>query len=314
MTQIAIAKNTLQTLLKLRSGTNKLIFKGDSMFTMLMGLILGIVIAGGIIFLFENKVFVGIVSGVAFFLASILVSSYTVIPGAHVGVQVTLGEINLTPLSEGGHFVNPISSIKDVDVRLQKSQLSGASAGTKDLQQVHTDIVVNYRLNASKVPHIYKEFGLNVDDKVLGPGINEAFKSVTGHYTSEELITKRDEVSLAITEHLRTKMAPFNIDVSGVSLVNFGFSADYQKAIESKVIATQNKLKAEQDLERIKVEAASRVAQAKGEAEAISIQATAIQSNGGANYVALQWIEKWDGKLPNTMLGDPSKLMINAGK
>ena len=284
------------------------------MFTMLMGLILGIVIAGGIIFLFENKVFLGIVSGVAFFLATILLSSYTVIPGAHVGVQVTLGEINMTPLSEGWHLVNPISSIKDVDVRLQKSQLSGASAGTKDLQQVHTDIVVQYRLNAAKVPHIYKEFGLNVDDKVLGPGINEAFKSITGHYTSEELITKRDEVSMAITEHLRAKMAPFNIDVSGVSLVNFGFSAEYQKAIESKVIATQNKLKAEQDLERIKVEANSRIAQAKGEAEAISIQAQAIQSNGGANYVQLQWIDKWDGKLPATMLGDPSKLMINTGK
>ena len=283
------------------------------MFTILMGLILGIVIAGSIVYLFD-KVFVGIVSGLAFFLFTVVASAFTVISAGHTGVQVTFGEVNMTPLSEGVHFVNPLSSVKDVDVRLQKAKLDGASAGTKDLQQVHTDIVVQYRLNAAKVPHIYKEFGLNVDDKVLGPGINEAFKSITGHYTSEELITKRDEVSMAITEHLRSKMAPFNIDVSGVSLVNFGFSADYQKAIESKVIATQNKLKAEQDLERIKVEAASRVAQAKGEAEAISIQATAIQSNGGANYVALQWIEKWDGKLPNTMLGGDTKTLMNIGK
>ena len=283
------------------------------MFIMLMGLFVGIAIAGSIMYLF-NKVFVSIVSGLAFFLFTIVAGAFTVISAGHTGVQVTFGEVNMTPLSEGVHFVNPLSSIKDVDVRLQKSQLSGASAGTKDLQQVHTDIVVQYRLNAAKVPHIYKEFGLNVDDKVLGPGINEAFKSITGHYTSEELITKRDEVSLAITEHLRAKMAPFNIDVSGVSLVNFGFSADYQKAIESKVIATQNKLKAEQDLERIKVEAASRVAQAKGEAEAISIQATAIQSNGGANYVQLQWIDKWDGKLPTTVLGGDTKTMMNIGK
>ena len=283
------------------------------MFTILMGLILGIAIAGGIIFLF-GRMFVGIVSGVAFFLFTIVAAAFTVISAGHTGVQVTFGEVNMTPLSEGVHFVNPLSSIKDVDVRLQKSQLSGASAGTKDLQQVHTDIVVQYRLNAAKVPHIYKEFGLNVDDKVLGPGINEAFKSVTGHYTSEELITKRDEVSLAITEHLRAKMAPFNIDVSGVSLVNFGFSTEYQKAIESKVIATQNKLKAEQDLERIKVEANSRIAQAKGEAEAISIQAQAIQSNGGANYVQLQWIDKWDGKLPTTVLGGDTKTMMNIGK
>ena len=283
------------------------------MLAILMGLIFGIVIAVGIAYLFD-KVFVGLVTGVAFFLLTIVASAFTVISAGHTGVQVTFGEVNMTPLSEGVHFVNPLSSVKDVDVRLQKAKLDGASAGTKDLQQVHTDIVVQYRLNAAKVPHIYKEFGLNVDDKVLGPGINEAFKSITGHYTSEELITKRDEVSSAITEHLRSKMAPFNIDVSGVSLVNFGFSAEYQKAIESKVIATQNKLKAEQDLERIKVEAASRVAQAKGEAEAISIQATAIQSNGGANYVQLQWIEKWDGKLPTTVLGGDTKTMMNIGK
>ena len=83
---------------------------------------------------------------------------------------------------------------------------------------------------------------------------------------------------------------------------------------ESKVIATQNKLKAEQDLERIKVEANSRIAQAKGEAEAISIQAQAIQSNGGANYVQLQWIEKWDGKLPDTVVGADSKTLMNIGK
>jgi regulator of protease activity HflC (stomatin/prohibitin superfamily) len=281
--------------------------------TVATGLFIGFAVAVSVVWFFQRW-FAGLVAGIAVFLATIVVGSFTIISAGHTGVQVTFGEVNMTPLSEGVHFVNPLSSIKDVDVRLQKAELKGASAGTKDLQQVHTDIVVQYRLNAGKVPHIYKEFGLNVDDKVLGPGINEAFKSVTGHYTSEELITKRDEVSMAITEHLRSKMAPFNIDVSGVSLVNFGFSADYQKAIESKVIATQNKLKAEQDLERIKVEAASRVAQAKGEAEAISIQAQAIQSNGGQNYVQLQWIQKWDGNLPNTVVNGNAGMMLNMGK
>jgi len=273
-------------------------------------LFVGFAVAVSVVWFFERW-FAGLVAGAAVFLASIVLGSFTIISAGHTGVQVTFGEVNMTPLSEGVHFVNPLSSIKDVDVRLQKAELKGASAGTKDLQQVHTDIVVQYRLNSNKVPHIYKEFGLNVDDKVLGPGINEAFKSITGHYTSEELITKRDEVSLAITDHLRGKMAPFNIDVSGVSLVNFGFSAEYQKAIEAKVIATQAKLKAEQDLARIEVEAKSRVAQAEGEAKAISIQAQAIQSNGGQNYVQLQWIEKWNGKLPQTMLGSDTKMLMN---
>lgn len=282
------------------------------MFSILLFSLIAIgVIAAG--FVFAQRT-LGIVGGVLIFISGMLLSAFTVISAGHTGVQVTLGEVNPTPLTEGVHFVNPISSVKDVDVRLQKAELKGANAGTKDLQVVHTDIVVNFRLDPQKVPHIYKEYGLNVDEKVLGPGINEAFKSVTGHYTSEELVTKRDLVSQEILQHLVAKMAPFNITVSNISLVNFGFSAEYQKAIEAKVISVQQTAKAQQDLERIKVEANSRIAQAKGEAEAIAIQAQAIQSNGGANYVALQWIEKWNGTLPTTMLGADSKTLMNIGR
>jgi len=285
------------------------------MFTIIVGILVGIVIAVGIAALSDFQKFsAGIATGLVVILLSIGVSSFTVISAGHTGVQVTFGEVNLNPLTEGVHIVNPISSITDVDVRLQKAELKGANAGTKDLQVVHTDIVVNYRLDPLKVPHIYKEFGLNVDEKVLGPGINEAFKSVTGHYTSEELVTKRDLVSAEILQHLVTKMAPFNIAVSNISLVNFGFSPEYQKAIEAKVISVQQTAKAQQDLERIKVEAASRIAQADGEAKAIAIQAAAIQSNGGENYVKLQWIEKWNGALPSTMLGGDTKTLMNIGK
>ena len=257
---------------------------------------------------------IGILGGIAVFVIGLVFSAFTVISAGHTGVQITLGEVNPMPLTEGVHFVNPISQIRDVDVRLQKAELKGANAGTKDLQVVHTDIVVNFRLDPLKVPHIYKEYGLNVDEKVLGPGINEAFKSVTGHYTSEELVTKRDLVSAEILQHLVAKMAPFNITVSNISLVNFGFSPEYQKAIEAKVISVQQTAKAQQDLERIKVEAASRIAQADGEAKAIAIQAAAIQSNGGENYVKLQWIEKWNGALPSTMLGGDSKTLMNISR
>lgn len=243
----------------------------------------------------------------------VLFESFTVVPAGHVGVQVTLGEVNPTALPEGPQLVNPISRIKHVDVRLAKANLNNASAGTKDIQQVHTDIVVNYRMNPTKVPHIFKEFGLDVDSKVLGPAINESFKSAVGHYNSEELITKRDAVNADILARMSEKLAPFSIEVKNVSLVNFGFSKAYQDAIEQKVIATQAKLRADQDYERIQVEAKSRIAQAKGEAEAIAIQASAIQHQGGAAYVQLQAIEKWNGQLPSTVLGN-SIPFINVGK
>ena len=285
------------------------------MFIIIVGILVGCLVGGAIMLLSDLKhITAGIVAGLAIIFVSIGISSFTIISAGHTGVQITLGEVNRLPLIEGVHFVNPISQIKNVDVRLQKAELKAANAGTKDLQVVHTDIVVNFRLDPLKVPHIYKEYGLNVDEKVLGPGINEAFKSVTGHYTSEELVTKRDLVSAEILQHLITKMAPFNITVSNISLVNFGFSQAYQQAIEDKVISAQKTAKAEQDLARIKVEAASRIAQADGEAKAIAIQAAAIQSNGGENYVKLQWIEKWNGALPSTMLGGDTKTLMSIGK
>jgi len=282
------------------------------MFTIVFFFVLAVIAAAAISVFLQQKVLAN-VAGIAIFAFGVLYSSFTIVPAGHVGVQITLGEVNQAVLNEGAQLVNPISNIKHVDVRLARANLNNASAGTKDIQQVHTDIVINYRMSPAKVPHIYKEFGLDVDTKVLGPAINESFKSAVGHYTSEELITKRDAVNADIMSRLGEKLAPFNIVVNNVSLVNFGFSKAYQEAIEQKVIATQAKLRADQDYERIQVEAKSRIAQAKGEAEAIAIQASAIQHQGGAAYVQLQAIEKWDGKLPNVMGAGPTPF-INVGK
>lgn len=236
---------------------------------------------------------------IGFFLAT-----FTIISAGHQGVQVTLGQVNMTTLGEGFHLVNPISDVHSVDVRVVKADLKNANASTRDMQSVHTDIVVNYRLDGAKVAHVYKEFGLELEDKILLPATNEAFKAVTARYDSEELITKRSEVSQAIHETIQEKVAKYGLIINETSLVNFGFSAQYEAAIEQKVIATQQKLKAEQDLERIKVESDQRIAKAKGEAEAIRIQAQAIQQQGGKEYVELKRIEKWDGKLPVTTLGN----------
>jgi prohibitin 2 len=281
------------------------------MFSIILFTLLALGIFVAISFLLEQRT-LGALVGALVFIGGMLFSSFTIISAGHTGVQITLGEVNPNPLTEGVHFVNPISNVRDVDVRLQKAKLDGAQAGTRDLQQVHTDIVVQYRLSASKVPHIYKEFGLNVDDKVLGPAINEAFKTVTAKYTSEELITKRQAVSDEIQNNLKSKVAPFDIDISGISLVNFGFSADYQKAIEQKVISVQQTAKAEQDLRRIEIEAKQAIAVAEGKAKAIAIETQAINSQGGAAYVNLKAIEKWDGNLPNVMSG--AVPFINLGK
>lgn len=256
---------------------------------------------------FEYKV--PLLSATAVSAVFAILGCITVVPAGHIGVVVTFGEVHQETLPEGPHLVNPFSSVKEVDVRLITTKLEKSGAGTKDLQQVHTDIVLNYRLDGAKVGHIYKEFGLNLEDRIVLPALNESFKATTAHYSSEELITKRDEVSAKIKEEIASKLAKYNVSVGDISLVNFGFSAEYQKAIEAKVIATQSKLQAEQDLARIEVEAKQAVARAEGKAKAIQIEVAAINAQGGQQYVELKRIEKWDGKLPTTQLGSTSTML-----
>ena len=102
------------------------------MFGIFIGIILAlaIVIAG---YLFNQRA-LATVSAIAVFVLNLAFQSFTVISAGHTGVQVTMGEVNLQALTEGVHFVNPISKIRDVDVRLQRANLNGASAGTKDMQ------------------------------------------------------------------------------------------------------------------------------------------------------------------------------------
>jgi uncharacterized membrane protein YqiK len=68
-------------------------------------------------------------------------------------------------------------------------------------------------------------------------------------------------------------------------------------------------------LERIKFEAQQKIEQSKAEAETIKIQANAIREQGGAEYIQLKWIEKWNGQLPTTNLGAGGNgLILNLNK
>jgi regulator of protease activity HflC (stomatin/prohibitin superfamily) len=73
-------------------------------------------------------------------------------------------------------------------------------------------------------------------------------------------------------------------------------------------LASKNKL------EQVKYEAEQRIAQATAEAEAIRIQAEALKSN--PQFIALNWVAKWSGNLPNTLIignGEDTTLLLPLG-
>ena len=239
---------------------------------------------------------------IAFILA---VRSITVIDPSTQGVVVTFGEVSDKTLDEGLHFINPFSHVRVVRLSIDRVDAKNAEAASKDLQSVHSDLVVNYRVSARNAIDLFRmNPSLDYEDRVFQPAIYEAFKSVIARYSAEELISKRAEVSEQVVKAVREKVLHYHLEVDNVSLVNFGFSKAFNDAIEQKVTASQQAETAKRNLEKVQYEAQQAAARAEGEAKAIAIQANAIKENGGTAYLQLKAIEKWDGNLPNVMSGN----------
>lgn len=227
-----------------------------------------------------------------------LFGSIYIVDAGERAVLLTWGEVDPQPRSEGLHFKIPIMQTKKIfDVRTQK-YVTSASSASKDLQIVSTEIAVNYHLQPESVPSVYQTVGAGFEDKLLQPAVQEVLKASTARFTAEELITKREDVKTDIQQRLSERLLSRHVIIEQISITNFDFSAEFNRAIEGKVTAEQNALAAKNKLEQVKYEAEQRIAQATAEAEAIKIQASAIQVQGGNDYVRLQAISKWDGVLP----------------
>ncbi len=257
-----------------------------------------------------------IIGIIALIIIGVLVgAAVQIVDAGNRGVLLHWNAVDLTqpPLEEGLHFVTPFQdSVVELEVRTLKYTKSTTSA-SKDLQTVSTEITVNYHPEPNAVHYLYKEVGLDYENRIIQPTVEEVVKQVTANYNAEELITKRPLVKADIEAEIAARLADFNIATEIVSITDFQFSILFAQAIESKVEAEQRALKAENDLRRIEVEARqfeaqsvgiaeANIAEAKGEAEAINIINQALSNNP----FYLEWlkIQKWDGILPLVTGGD----------
>lgn len=233
----------------------------------------------------------------AIVLLILFLSSFYTVGAGQRALVLRFGQVQ-DVVGDGLHSKLPLlDRVILVDVRTQKAH-APANAGTKDLQTVTTEVALNYHLNAASLKDTYTRFGLDVEEKVIAPRIQEIVKAVIARFSAEELLVRRDAVKTEIASGLRQSLALYNISVEDIQITSFSFSQAFDDAIEAKQTAEQNALKAKNDLDRIRVEAEQKIAMAQAEAEAIRIQAQAIKEQGGEAYVKMKAIEKWDGKLP----------------
>lgn len=244
------------------------------------------------------KIIAGVV--VAIIIVSFALGSVAAIGAGHRGVLLSWGKVEDRILPEGISFITPYVN-QVVPISVQTLKYDGiATSASKDLQDVSTQVTLNYHLDTVKVNKIYQTLGLEWETRVIQPAIQEAVKASTAQFTAEELITKRPLVKDAIEISLKEKLLPFGLIAKTVYMTDFKFSPQFSAAIESKVTAVQLAQKAENDLKRIEIEAQQVIAAAKGQAESIRIQAQALKEN--PQLVSLRWVERWDGILPNFLI------------
>lgn len=244
---------------------------------------------------------------IIFFFIALFGTLYKVSAGERA-VVLRWGEALPIVVTEGLHVKVPImDEVVKVNIKTQKYEAS-ANAASQDLQTVNTNVAVNYHLEGNSIPTLYKEIGLSYSEIIIQPAVQEVVKAITAQYTAEQLITKRQEVKDRIDSLLRERLSKTYMVVETISITNFEFSTSFNNAIEAKVTAEQNALAEKNKLAQIEYQAQQRVAQAEGEAKAIKAQAEAIKAQGGSEYVQLQAISKWNGQLPNIMMGNDGAL------
>jgi regulator of protease activity HflC (stomatin/prohibitin superfamily) len=234
---------------------------------------------------------------------------FVVIGPGERGVLLELGKVKEV-YEPGLHFQMPIiTEVVVVDVRTQKVEVTANSA-SKDLQLIDSIVALNYHIDPLKVGELYSKVGMQYNETIISPAIQESIKASTAKYTAEELIKERPKVKLDIVAELDQRLANYSIMVDDVSIVNFDFSEGFNTAIEAKQTAEQNALKAKNDLQRIQIEAQQSIETAKAQAESIRIQGEALQKTPG--LVQLKLVEKWNGALPYYyMLGTDAQPFIS---
>ncbi len=237
------------------------------------------------------------------FLFKVVTANIITINSGYYGVKYVFGNIKPAVIEPGVHVTIPyIDRIVIWNGRLFSTD-GTASSATQDIQIVDITWNVAWGLDKTKIPMIASKVGDQqwVDDRFLNPIVQRSIKTITARYKAEELITQRDKVATEIIDMVRHDVDVYGIHIEQVNLTNIGFKDTFTDAIEAKQQATQLVLKAQQDLERIRVESAQKVSQAEAEAKSLSLQKAAVSDELirlRTIEASVKAIEKWDGVMP----------------
>lgn len=255
------------------------------------------------------------------------------IDAGHVGVKVNLygdgkGVDDVTEVT-GWVFYNPISTkivefpifVQHKEYKLDKENEVDESfvVNSKDGSEFHVSPLLNYSVKRERVPYIFAKYRVelaSIESGFLKTAVYDAFRVVANSYTADALISNRQEFEKKVREVLVKQLEPEGFILSQFTS-NLIYPQTFKKAIEAKNNAVQTALTAENQVKTAEAEAKIKIARAEGAAKALLTNARAEAESNRLRQQTLtplllqqMWIERWNGKLPETMLGDKTNAMI----
>src|SRR3990167_1610023 len=259
----------------------------------------------------EKKI---IIFAVLIVIIVLIASSMGVVGAGQRGVLLRFGAMTGIIKDEGLYFKIPfVEEVVLMSTQIQKYSAL-ASASSKDLQVVTTEVTLNYQLEASKVGEIYRTMRQDYEHRVIQPFVQEAVKYIAANFDAEQLITQRPRVKADLQNLISTKLAPLGIRVVELSITDFRFTQVFQDSIEAKVKAVQQALEAENALKRVGFEAQQAVVKATAEAKGLELQKAQITEQLlELRKIEVQRtaVEKWNGVMPSVVTGGAPVPMLD---
>lgn len=256
-------------------------------------------------------VFVGI------FILSIFGGSWYTVDQTERVVNLRNGAV--TGISGPGlHFKIPmVDDIARISVKTTTVTWAGPSkleTYSRDQQPTDVALSVTYHIPENEVAKVYATYTneRGMVETVIHPRVLEQFKNVFGSYDAVRAIQDRAKLNAdADAADAITKAINGPVIVDSVQVLDVKFSPEYEKSVEQRMMAQVEVQKLEQNLAREKVQAqivttqadaAAYRVRAEGNAAAAAIKAKSDALAANPALVQLTAAEKWDGKLPTTMV------------
>ena len=239
---------------------------------------------------------------VTFIILLIAGNPLAIVDAGERGVKVTMGKVSPESYTEGIHFVTPfVSKIHTMDIKTQKAN-PATTVFTKDIQQARLAYVINYNLQPENAHKMFKEVGKNYKETVLMPIVEGTVKNVIGGWNASDLIANRAKATSDILTKLQEQLEDNYINVTDFNITDIDYSDVFEKAIEGKVTAEQESLKAKNQTVQVQELAKQKVISAEAEAKSMAIRANALTQNKA--LVEYEAVQKWNGVLPTYMMGN----------